>query len=44
MLVLREAGDGVEMSCVDWTGARGDGWRAEVAFFSSKDFLLDRRY
>jgi len=41
MLVPREAGDGVEMSCGDWTGARGDGWRAEVAFFSSEDFLLE---
>jgi len=41
MLVSREAGDGVEMSCGDWTGATGDGCRAEVAFFSSEDFLLE---
>jgi len=39
--VSREAGDGVEMSCGDWTGARGEGWRAEVAFFSSEEFLLE---
>jgi len=26
-------------SCGDWTGATGDGCRAEVAFFSSEDFL-----
>jgi len=42
MPVSREAGDGVEMSCDDWTVARGDSWRAEVAFFSSKGFLLER--
>jgi len=41
MLVSRDAGDGVEMSCGDCTGATGDGWRAEVAFFSSEDFLLE---
>jgi len=41
MLVSREAGDGVEMSCGDWTWTTGEGWRAEVAFFSSEDFLLD---
>jgi len=41
MLVSREAGDGVEISCGDWTGATGEGWRAEVAFFSSEDFLLE---
>jgi len=40
MLVSREAGDGVEMNCGDWTGATGEGWRVEVAFFSSEDFLL----
>jgi len=41
MLVSRDAGDGVEMSCGDWTGTTGDGCR-EVAFFSSEDFLLER--
>jgi len=41
MQVSREAGDGVEMSCGDWTGASGEGWRAAVDFFSSEDFLLE---
>jgi len=40
MLVSKEAGNGVKMSCGDWTGATGEGWRAEVDFFSSEDFLL----
>jgi len=41
MLVSTEAGDGVEMICDDWTGATGECCRAEVAFFSSEDFLLE---